>query len=42
MQACAAGYALSYVTTLKLQLVGCTVVDLTASHTVLSDLLYDW
>jgi hypothetical protein len=30
MQTCAAGYALTYVTTLKLQFVTWTVVDLTA------------
>jgi hypothetical protein len=42
MQACAAGYALTYVTTPKLQLVSCTVIGLTTSYTVLSVLLYDW
>jgi hypothetical protein len=31
MQACAVGYALTYATTLKLQLASCTVVGLTAA-----------
>jgi hypothetical protein len=50
MQVCAAGYALTYLTTLKLQLVSWTVVGLTAAKfkpLILfsdseSELLYDW